>query len=216
MTLERSSDDSCDRQVKDREGSLHLPSEGAARAKEINLDMYTMQRYRNIVLYKTAFYTVSHPIRFGLYLAGVIDPVLHQDAEEILLKMGEFFQIQDDFLDVFGDPSVTGKIGTDIEDGKCNWPVVRALEKANEQQRSVLQENYGVKDPKAVKAIRKIFSELSIEEDYREYEKKQNDLLREKIANFCEKRKDSSEWGSNGFPPQVFTTFLDKLFGRKA
>ncbi|RZC17052.1 Farnesyl pyrophosphate synthase 1 [Glycine soja] len=64
------------------------------------------------------------------------------DVKNILVEMGTYFQ--DDYLDCFGDTQTIGKIGTDIEDFKCSWLIVKAVELSNEQQKKVLQENYGV------------------------------------------------------------------------
>ena len=46
---------------------------------------------------------------------------------------------QDDYIDCYGDPSVTGKIGTDIEECKCGWLVVQALDRVTPQQREMLK-----------------------------------------------------------------------------
>ena len=64
--------------------------------------------------------------------------------------MGHFFQVQDDYLDCFGDPAVTGKIGTDIEDNKGSWLINQALLRCSDEQRKILEENYAKKDPAAV------------------------------------------------------------------
>ncbi len=55
------------------------------------------------------------------------------------LKLSVRRTFQDDFLDCFGDPSVTGKIGTDIEDNKCSWLIVQALQRASPEQKVLLQ-----------------------------------------------------------------------------
>lgn len=46
---------------------------------------------------------------------------------------------QDDYIDCYGDPALTGKVGTDIEENKCGWLVIQALQLANPEQRKILE-----------------------------------------------------------------------------
>lgn len=45
---------------------------------------------------------------------GITDEEAYKLALAILLPMGEYFQVQDDYLDCYASPEVLGKIGTDI------------------------------------------------------------------------------------------------------
>jgi geranylgeranyl pyrophosphate synthase len=60
-----------------------------------------------------------------------------EQAKTILMMIGEYFQIQDDYLDCYGKLEDIGKEGSDIQDNKCSWLVVKALEIASPVQRKV-------------------------------------------------------------------------------
>jgi len=64
---------------------------------------------------------------------------MFRQAKTILLEMGHLFQVQDDYLACFGDSDVIGKDNTDIEEGKCTWLVVVALQRATPEQRKILE-----------------------------------------------------------------------------
>ena len=83
--------------------------------QDADLSRFTIDRYASIVKYKTAFYTFYLPVALGMICSGVTDVTLYNKAREILLIMGEYFQIQDDYLDCYGKPEDIGKVGTDIQ-----------------------------------------------------------------------------------------------------
>ncbi|KYO32302.1 farnesyl pyrophosphate synthase isoform A [Alligator mississippiensis] len=137
---------------------------------QVDLARFTEQRYKAIVKYKTAFYSFYLPVAAAMYMAGIESEEEHANAKAILLEMGEFFQIQDDFLDCFGDPSLTGKIGTDIQDNKCSWLVVECLRRASPEQRKLLEENYGQKELEKVARVKELYEALGLRAVYQEYE----------------------------------------------
>ncbi|AZI57800.1 polyprenyl synthetase family protein [Nakamurella antarctica] len=76
--------------------------------------------------YKTAAYTVERPLHLGATLAGGSEAViaaLRSYGEDI----GIAFQLRDDQLGVFGEPSITGKpAGDDLVEGKRTLLLARA------------------------------------------------------------------------------------------
>jgi farnesyl diphosphate synthase len=77
-----------------------------------------------------------------MHVQGVTSPESFKAALDILIPMGEYFQVQDDVLDCYGTPEQSGKIGTDILDNKCSWLINAALKVANADQRKVLDVRY--------------------------------------------------------------------------
>ena len=99
--------------------------------------------------------------------------------ESVLLDIGTFYSLQDDFMDCFGSPKESGKVGTDLEDGKCCWPIVTALGLCDERQRQTLIDNYSDRSQKNVSIVRQIYEEVGVKDVFKIHE---DDLYRQMSA----------------------------------
>jgi geranylgeranyl diphosphate synthase type I len=117
-----------------------------------------VQRARRVIQYKSAKYTIEHPLLIGGLLAGAGDDLLASYAA-YGLPLGEAFQLRDDVLGVFGDPAETGKpAGDDLREGKRTVLVAKALERATPAQAAVVRRLLGDPrlEPAGVDALREV------------------------------------------------------------
>lgn len=100
-----------------------------------------------VALLKAGRYTVTRPLLLG---ASLDDPgeTLRTALSTYGDAIGIAFQLRDDVLGLFGDPSRTGKSRVeDLREGKRTLLILRALSLADERQRSTLSSVLG--DPDA-------------------------------------------------------------------
>jgi geranylgeranyl diphosphate synthase type I len=96
-------------------------------------------RAEKVILYKTAKYSIEAPLRIGAAFAGA-DPSKLSQFTQFGIPLGIAFQLRDDILGVFGDPSVTGKpAGDDLREGKRTVLVALTLEALTERSPSMAE-----------------------------------------------------------------------------
>lgn len=176
-------------------------------APEDNVDLnnFSMDKFTFIVVYKTAYYSFYLPVALALHYLQLATPGNLKQAHDILIPLGEYFQAQDDYLDVFGKPEQIGKIGTDIQDNKCSWVINQALKRCSAEQRKVLDENYGRKDADMEAKVKVVLDELNIVKVYHDFEEEQVNKVKSLISSVDE---------SEGLKKAVFDSFLAKIYKR--
>ena len=185
---------------------LDLTSQPAPAVAAIDLERFTLERYKAIVKYKTAYYSFYLPVACGLIVAGMAttEGALKQ-AEEICCIMGEYFQVQDDYLDCYADAATLGKIGTDIKDNKCSWLVVQALARATPEQKATLKAHYGKHDDASEATIKALYREMKLEALFEAYEAESYATLKALIA---------TSTSGTGIPADVYLSLLHKIYKR--
>ncbi|GLB41091.1 putative FPP GGPP synthase family protein [Lyophyllum shimeji] len=222
----------------------------------VDLARFSLERHRTIVVYKTAFYSFHLPVALAMRMCNIPDSYTVQlpdgsktlkpydIALSILIPLGEYFQVQDDFLDYAAPPEILGKIGTDIVDNKCSWCVNTVMGLCTPEQRAILDRNYGRKgdieagaegaDSEEKKAhgqdgeagglcekrVKELYEAVGLRKVYAEYEANMYKRLNELIDSIPEEGVIVDEKGQKvethqGMKRQVFRSFLEKIHGRK-
>ena len=171
----------------------------------VDLGKFSSEKSTFIMVYKTAYYSFYLPVALALHYLQLATPRNLQQAHDILIPTGVYFQVQDDYLDVYGSPEQIGKIGTDIQDNKCGWAINEAMQLASAEQKKVLEENYGRKDKEKETRVKKVFAELQLEQRYLDYEEREVGKIKALIAAVDE---------SQGLKKAVFESFLGKIYKR--
>ncbi|KAF7344610.1 hypothetical protein MSAN_01943300 [Mycena sanguinolenta] len=171
-----------------------------------------------IARYKTAYYSFYLPVALGMLMSKIPETYeskssgktvhAYKLAQSILLPIGEYFQVQDDFLDFAGTPEQIGKIGTDIVDNKCSWCITTALLAASPEQRAILDASYGQQDPALEASVKAIFEEVGLREKFRVYEE-------EVYAEITALIEGVPEDEGIYLKRQIFTGFLEKIYKRQ-
>ena len=107
----------------------------------------------------------------ALKIGAILADASAEDADN-LYKFGEqiglAFQLQDDYLDVYGDSKVFGKeIGGDITSNKKTYMLINAFNKANDAQREELTRWVSARDfdrNEKVDAVTRLYNEIGIDQ----------------------------------------------------
>ncbi|RKR83419.1 geranylgeranyl diphosphate synthase type II [Mucilaginibacter gracilis] len=144
---------------------------GVCEGQQIDMNFETraivgIDEYINMIRLKTAV-LVGGALKMGALIGGATDSegtLLYNFGEQL----GIAFQLQDDILDVYGDPEKFGKqVGGDIISNKKTYLLIKALELAQGETLTQLNQWLAADDfdpAKKVEAVKSIYNQLGIRE----------------------------------------------------
>ncbi|MBR6264246.1 MAG: polyprenyl synthetase family protein [Prevotella sp.] len=104
-------------------------------------------------------------------IGGLLADAPKEDADNLYRfgeKIGLAFQLQDDFLDVYGDTKVFGKaIGGDIISNKKTFMLINAIAKADEKQKNTLMEWIALENPDSkekINAVTELYNKIGVDQ----------------------------------------------------
>jgi geranylgeranyl diphosphate synthase type II len=142
---------------------------GVCEGQQLDMEFETrndvsIDEYITMIHLKTAV-VLGGALKIGALIGGANEKdagLLHVFGEQL----GVAFQLQDDILDIYGDPEKFGKqVGGDIMSNKKTYLLLKALELANPSQKTELKRwlSASPADPKEkVSAITELYNQLQV------------------------------------------------------
>jgi len=130
--------------------------------QQLDIDFETrndvsIDEYLKMITLKTSV-LVASALKMGAIIANVPEDEA-QKMYDFGLNLGVAFQLQDDYLDAFGNPETFGKqVGGDIIENKKTFLYLKALELSDQTEKQVLKVLFSEKLTKNHKKIEKVKS----------------------------------------------------------
>lgn len=126
----------------------------------------TIEEYLEMIRLKTSV-LLANALQTGAYIAGASEEQI-QALYRYGIHVGLAFQIQDDILDVYGDPATFGKpIGGDICCNKKTYMLLTALAKADTETRQQIEQWLAMSEfdrSEKIAAMTAIYTRLGVRE----------------------------------------------------
>ena len=130
-------------------------------------DEVALEEYMEMIRLKTSV-LLAAALDMGGGSAGA-DEATREALYEFGLHVGLAFQLQDDFLDAFGNPENFGKqVGGDILADKKTFLLIRALEKAHGADREALKAELGQRRNGKVERVLDLYRRLGVDTELRD------------------------------------------------
>lgn len=170
-------------------------------------DDVTIPEYLKMIEYKTAVLVAA-----AMKMGAIVAETSKENADLIYdfgLNLGLAFQLQDDYLDAFGNPETFGKqVGGDIIENKKTYLYLKAIEFSNDHQKEQLLHLFSIQpddNSDKIESVKTIFNESGA-----------SDATKKAIQEYTLKAFDTLQnIGIDNEKKDILRSFGENLMGRK-